>query len=315
MSVSSERSNVDRMTRQIAELQRKLAIENKKLADAERKVGAAVKSASRATSAGLVSMHRNTAEREQGNAQRARDAISRISDELARKSAELTRSHTRLNAEEMKTHKKEAADQAKRMAAADKQLKQTKADATKTTKRLTTRISELESQVKQLLESEAASTNPFKITVPEGETETYDVFLSHASEDNDDYVRDLVVVGKDAGLRLWYDEDEIEWGDSLRDRIDRGLRGSLFGVVVFSPAFFGKPWTGYELDALVARALDGSGRLLPIWHRVTKDDVTQFSPALAMRKAMLTSVFSQEEIVAELLRLRDIYSERAEELR
>lgn len=310
MSVSSERSTVDRLTRQIAELQKKLAGENKKVADAEKKIAAAIKSLARANSTSAASMYRNAAEREQGAAQRSRDAISKLSDEMARKTADLNRAQARLTAEEGKVRQKEASNQEKRMATSDRMLRETREQATKTNKALTSRISELEAQVSQLLESEAASTKPFKITAPQGESETYDVFLSHASEDKDDYVRDLVAIGKEAGLRIWYDEDEIAWGDSLRDRIDSGLRGSLFGVVVFSPAFFGKPWTDYELDGLLARALDGSGRLLPIWHRVTKDDVTAFSPPLAMKKALVTSLFSKDDIVAELIKLRDIYHQR-----
>lgn len=311
MSLSSERSTVDRLTRQIAELQRKLASENKKIADAEKKVAAAIKSLSRASSTSAASMYRNAAEREHGTAQRSRDAISKLSDEMARRTADLNRAQTRLTAEESKIRQKEAKDQEKRMSTSDRLIKETREQTTKTNKVLTDRISELETQVSQLLESEAASTKPFKIAVPEGESETYDVFLSHASEDKDDYVRELVAIGKEAGLRIWYDEDEISWGDSLRVRIDNGLRGSLFGVVVFSPAFFGKPWTDYELDGLLARALDGSGRLLPIWHRVTKDDVTAFSPPLAMKKAMVTSLFSKDDIVAELIKLRAIYRQRA----
>src|SRR5690606_30011114 len=49
--------------------------------------------------------------------------------------------------------------------------------------------------------------------------ESYDVFISHASEDKDDFVRELAEKAKVAGLKVFYDEMTLEWGDSLRAKI------------------------------------------------------------------------------------------------
>lgn len=117
----------------------------------------------------------------------------------------------------------------------------------------------------------------------------YDVFISHASEDKDAVARPLARHLEDMGLRVWIDECELTLGDSLRRKIDFGLAKSTYGVVVLSPAFFGKEWPNKELDGLVARE-DGSGKVvLPIWHNVNASDVLRFSPLLASKIAVSTT--------------------------
>ena len=51
----------------------------------------------------------------------------------------------------------------------------------------------------------------------------FDVFISHASEDKEDFVSPLAEALADRGLRVWYDEFELRIGDSLRQKIDDGL--------------------------------------------------------------------------------------------
>jgi hypothetical protein len=128
----------------------------------------------------------------------------------------------------------------------------------------------------------------------------YDVFISHAAEDKDDLVRPLAnaLVGK--GLRVWYDEFALRLGDSLRRKIDAGLAGSRFGVVVLSHAFFAKNWPQYELDGLVTREMTGEQIILPLWHRITKAEVIARSPSLADKLARNTADFTIEEIAAEI---------------
>jgi len=77
-------------------------------------------------------------------------------------------------------------------------------------------------------------------------TEEYDLFISHASEDKKDIVRPLVTELDDMGLDVWYDEFELELGDSLTDSITKGLKNSRCGVIVLSKDFFGKNWTETE---------------------------------------------------------------------
>lgn len=133
--------------------------------------------------------------------------------------------------------------------------------------------------------------------------ETYDVFISHASEDKDEIVRSLAVALSDRGLKVWYDEFTLKIGDSIRQKIDKGLASSRVGLVVLSPSFISKGWTNYELDGIVTRTVSGEQILLPIWHNITKQEVMDFSPSLADKVARSTATHTVEEIAEEIAEL------------
>jgi replicative DNA helicase len=117
----------------------------------------------------------------------------------------------------------------------------------------------------------------------------FDLFISHASEDKDSVVRPLAQLLRDSGLRVWLDETEIKLGDSLRRSIDHGLSKSRYGLVILSPDFLKKEWPQKELDGLVAREDGREKVILPVWHNVTREEVTNFSPPLADKLAVPTS--------------------------
>jgi hypothetical protein len=125
-------------------------------------------------------------------------------------------------------------------------------------------------------------------------------FISHASEDKDDFVRSLATALIGKGLDVWYDEFTLRIGDSLRQKIDRGLANSRVGLVVLSPSFIAKGWTNYELDGIVTRTISGEQILLPIWHNITKQQVIDFSPSLADKVARSTATHTVEDIATEI---------------
>lgn len=131
----------------------------------------------------------------------------------------------------------------------------------------------------------------------------YDVFISHASEDKEEIVRPLANALKAEGLRVWYDEFELKIGDSLRRKIDRGLATSRVGLVVLSKSFINKGWTNYELDGIVTRTITGEQILLPIWHKMIKQEVIDFSPSIADKVARSTATHTVEEIASEIAEL------------
>lgn len=133
--------------------------------------------------------------------------------------------------------------------------------------------------------------------------ETHDVFISHASEDKDDFVRPLANALIAEGLNVWYDEMTLRIGDSLRQKIDKGLANSKVGLVVLSPSFIKKGWTNYELDGIVTRTVSGEQVLLPIWHEITKQQVVDFSPSIADKVARSTATHTIEEIAKEIAEL------------
>jgi hypothetical protein len=110
----------------------------------------------------------------------------------------------------------------------------------------------------------------------------YDVFISHASQDKDSFVRPLAEALREKRVEVWFDEFSLRPGMSLRRSIDSGLAKSRFGIVVLSPSFFDKSWPEWELNGLVQRHLAGSQNvLLPIWHGVSRETVASYSPSLA----------------------------------
>ncbi|MGE8535186.1 MAG: DUF1883 domain-containing protein [Chryseobacterium sp.] len=131
----------------------------------------------------------------------------------------------------------------------------------------------------------------------------HDVFISHASEDKEDIVRDLAIALREEGLSVWYDEFELKIGDSLRQKIDKGLAKSRFGIVVLSRNFIKKGWTNYELDGIITRVIGGDQILLPIWHNITKQEIVDYSPSIADRVARNTANYTVEEIAQEISEL------------
>jgi hypothetical protein len=122
-----------------------------------------------------------------------------------------------------------------------------------------------------------------------GSTQRWDAFISHASEDKGGLVADLAKELSNRGLRIWYDDDVLQVGDSVRAAIDHGLSASDFGIVVISHDYMRKDWTNHELDGILALER-GKKRLLPVWHGVTYDEVVKYSATVAGRHAVRSSI-------------------------
>ncbi|EAR8223704.1 toll/interleukin-1 receptor domain-containing protein, partial [Salmonella enterica] len=132
----------------------------------------------------------------------------------------------------------------------------------------------------------------------------FDFFISHASEDKDTFVRPLVNELSQLGINVWFDEQTLEIGDSLRRNIDTGLKKASYGIVVLSHAFFSKKWTQYELDSLINRAVNDENKvLLPIWHNIDATEVAEYSHYLADKLALQTTIHSIDEIAKELCKI------------
>jgi hypothetical protein len=111
------------------------------------------------------------------------------------------------------------------------------------------------------------------------------LFLSHASEDKNDFVRPLAEALR-TDFKVWYDEYELVLGDPLLKKIDEGLRSCDYGIVVLSKAFFAKKWPQSELEGLFGLETTERKVILPIWKDVTEEEVRSFSLILAGRLAV-----------------------------
>lgn len=113
------------------------------------------------------------------------------------------------------------------------------------------------------------------------------LFISHASEDKDEIARPLADELIIQDYEVWYDEYTLELGDSLSQEIEKGLLNCDFGVVILSKNFFRKNWTNRELSGLISKEIGyGDKFILPIWHKITYQEILNHSPTLANKIAV-----------------------------
>lgn len=286
MSASMERSKVARLQKDIADLQGKDAQEAKREADLVSKMARATSAAQSSRSASTITSKITEMTRATSDLASVRKKRADIARSIALRVADLHRAQTSLEKAEDADRKKTAAD-----------LKKSDEERARRIKNLD---KQLHSQHRAI--SNAPNVTSFGATdEADGFLPEYDVFISHASEDKDSFVRPFAEKLMRIGITPFYDEMSLSWGDSLRRRIDQGLARSRFGIVVLSKHFFAKEWPQRELDGLFAQEIQGQSRILPIWHEISKDEVARFSPLMADKLALNTSLLTVDEIVAKLL--------------
>lgn len=138
----------------------------------------------------------------------------------------------------------------------------------------------------------------YKLSKPESEEAAamYDVFISHASEDKEEFVQPHVEALQDAGVRVWYDSLDLTWGKGLREQIDNGIKRSKYAILVFSKNFFAKKWPKRELDGILAKEEITGATPLPIWYNISYKDVYEFSPTLSGLYSLSTDKYSIPDI-------------------
>jgi TIR domain len=135
-------------------------------------------------------------------------------------------------------------------------------------------------------------------------SDSWDLFICHAHEDQDAIAWPLKQHLEELGMRVWLDKHNIQVGDSIRQQIDKGIGRSRYGVVVLSHSFFEatKFWVNFELDGLVAKAAGAGKALLPIWHKVSIEDVRKYSFPLSGLHALNTGI-GLPQVARELKRV------------
>lgn len=287
MSISSITSTITRLQSEISAIAAKMSQETKKEVALYSRINQIQRSITKSTSASSLSSKLSEIERKQKEIV----SISVSKAALAKKDSDKNTALLKARQELAKEEEKER----KRIASAKERELKKEIELEKQRQR-----AQLEFQRNLNAELSATSALSRKIesmTPQYQEPEVaYDLFISHASEDKEDLVRPLAVALEKLGVKVWYDEFTLKIGDSLRRSIDGGLSNSRFGTVVLSSSFFSKNWTQYELDGMTAKEMDGRKMILPIWHKVTKSEVIKFSPTLADKVALNSSVHSTDEI-------------------
>lgn len=129
-------------------------------------------------------------------------------------------------------------------------------------------------------------------TVPE-----YDVFLSHANKDKEAFVDDLYNSLCKLGVKIFYDKEELEWGDDWKQKIYNGTSKSEFAIIVISENFFDREWTEKELKEFLNRQnRNGQKLILPILHNITMEQLRDKYPSIADIQAIDSSKYECDHI-------------------
>ncbi len=278
MSVEQYQRIVNSLDKEIAGLEKKKADLDKKVADAKKKANGV--SISKNASASTVKSKMSQIERYNNDSVKAANASADLQKKIADKKSKRNDAYLKLQKAQVEEQKKQ-----------DKAVKKMQST-------YESRITELASQILPQ-QVQVSSTDLVDLQ------EEYDVFVSHAWEDKESFVEEFVDALRNLGAKVWYDKTQMKWGDSMREKIDDGLKKSRFGVVVLSPNYIadGKYWTKAELDGLFQMESVNGKTLLPIWHELTKKEVLNFSPIIANKKAMSTAMMTPQEIAEELIKL------------
>jgi hypothetical protein len=115
------------------------------------------------------------------------------------------------------------------------------------------------------------------------EHRTADYFLCHDSRDKP-VARELYNAMQQEGLKVFFDEVNIELGDSIYQKIEEGIRNSKFGLILVSPNFIkNQAWAKkLEFESFVVKYLGGGQKIIiPVWHEVSAEQVRDASAMLA----------------------------------
>jgi len=280
MNPNYYQNQINNLEREIADLHKKIADENRKELNKQKQIDTVNRSITRNTSVSNVQSKNRQIQGYQNEIANSKKKIADYQKKISTKSADLGKKKAELRKAE------------------DQELKRSQKQQLEFQRKLEKDIRQQKEQLDFLVNQ--SYTNPNQPDSMQGVHKEFDFFISHASEDKDDIVRGLANALKEAGFAVWYDEFELTIGDSLRKKIDAGLALSKFGIVIISPYFVKKNWPEYELNGMVAREMNGHKVILPIWHKITKDEVLEFSPTLADKLALNTSIHSMADIVSQL---------------
>ncbi len=96
------------------------------------------------------------------------------------------------------------------------------------------------------------------------------IFLSHNSDDKS-FVRRLADDLTTAGAKVWFAEGEIEIGDSLLGKIEKGIGEADYLAVILSPNSINSKWVQIEVNAALSEEIiEKRIKVLPLYYKTCK---------------------------------------------
>lgn len=190
-------NQINRIEKDIADLHKKIADETKKENDKNRQIDSVNRSINKNTSMSSLQSKQRQIEGYLRNISDCRRKIADYQKKIADKSRDLGKKKQDLRKAEVNEQNKFRKEQL------DFQRK------------LTQDIEKQKSQLDFLINQNYSSTDEISELQ---ESKEFDFFISHATEDKDEIVRDLANALIQVGFDVWYDEFELKIGDSLRKK-------------------------------------------------------------------------------------------------
>ena len=259
MSVSLYRGQVDRLTKEIGDLEKKAANERSQAAKERGEALRKSSSISRGTTESTLQSKLRAIQRHEENAARHERRAADYGTQMARKQQSLSSSQRSLERALADARRKE-----------EQAAKRRRDEDTRHLRRLEDARRASQAPITGRLPPALDGTEASSIKASESRDEAgfeYDVCLSFAGEQRD-YIEMIAAGLNKRGLRVFYDADETVnlWGKDLAEQLDHVYRkASRYCVVFVSEAYAAKPWTRHERRSALARAIEEEGEyILPV---------------------------------------------------
>lgn len=129
------------------------------------------------------------------------------------------------------------------------------------------------------------------------------VFISHSSKDKDRFVKCLAEQLISRGIDAWYDDWELEFGDSLIDIFDKGISKCDVFLSIISKNSIGSNWVKEEFDAGFVKKIAGETKFIPII--LAEDNIELPSAVHHIRQCIIDDISNYdikfEELVKDIL--------------
>ncbi len=223
MTISSTTSTISRLSREKADIQLKISLESKKEADASSKIAQINRGITKNTSESMLKSKLADIRRKETDIAN----IQKKKAELFKKQADI---ESKLQKAQLELSKKEEQERKKKLQVQEREQKRLADLEKRTQQEQIAQQKRLQAEIERTIEL----TSQYKVgqqleQVDVYQNAEYDLFISHASEDKEEFVRPLAETLENMGVKVWYDEFTLKVGDSLRRSIDNGLVKSKYG--------------------------------------------------------------------------------------
>lgn len=135
------------------------------------------------------------------------------------------------------------------------------------------------------------------VRLAQSDTDRRDLFLCHAWDDRQGAALEFCQLLSNLDVTVWFSEKDLPLGTPLMRQIDKGLKNSRAGIVLVTPAML----RSLDAEGVADRELSvllSSGRVIPIAHGTTFDEMREVSPMLASHAGLTTSDYLSLDDVA-----------------